>query len=543
MKAQTAINTQTDIDENNFAPSPSRLVEGLRDTGYSYEAAFADIVDNSIAANATKIDIQLYQMVDGDLRVVITDNGDGMDLTTLLHAMRYGSPKRHDPKSLGKFGIGLKTASTAFCECLTVLSTKNGETNGRTWDVQAIKNADQWVLLKPDNSKYEDDIEHIKKLSGGKSGTAVIWEKIDRLISHSDNKDKAKLLNDLVAEIRLHLSGTFGKFLVKSTTGQSNIEIKINGVPLEGWDPTGRWLNTGDTKRVIEQKKIINVDVTEGGKTTSRTFELNGYILPNKSDMTAEELDKVRYGNDNQGFYIYRENRLIYGGGWPHRLFTKESHLNLLRVELNFNHELDDFFQVDIRKTRIIFPQTLRDMIKQHLTPFRNEANKRYRLGRKKNETDDDSSGHESSGIAINKHKDNNTHATLRITDPEKGEVSVTNKFGEVKLTHANLVEGTDISVQVKDVLNDGCLWEYGINEDGDICVLLNASHEFYKKFYASNADNPVLIQSMDSVFWALANAEIGTMSEKSKRNIEELRFLVSKDLRILAQELPDVPD
>lgn len=536
---------QANIDENNFAPSPSRLVEGLRDTGYSYESAFADIVDNSIAANATLVDIQIYQMVDGELRVVITDNGDGMDLETLLNAMRYGSPKRHDPKSLGKFGIGLKTASTAFCQSLTVYSTKGGVTNGRTWDVEAIKREDQWILLTPDNRQYEDDIEHIKKLSGGKTGTAVIWEKIDRLIAHSDNKDKAKLLGYLVSEIRNHLSAVFGKFLTKSEGNQNPIEIRINGAPLAGWDPTGKWLNEANKQRVIEARKRIDVEVIEAGNKSVRAFDLNGYILPNKSDMTDEELEKIRYGNDNQGFYIYRENRLIYGGGWPHRLFTKESHLNLLRVELNFNHELDDFFQVDIRKTRIIFPQMLRDLIKKHLTPFRNEANKRYRLGRKTTAQDEDngSSTHQSSGIAINKHKEANTHATLRVTNLETGEVTVENKYGEVKLTHANLVEGTEISVQVKETLKDGCLWEYGINEEGEICVLLNASHEFYKKFYAAHADNPVLIQSMDSVFWALANCEIATISEKSKRNIEELRFLVSKDLRILAEELPDVTD
>lgn len=538
------MNEQTSIDESNFSPSPSRLVEGLRDTGYSYEAAFADIVDNSIAANATIIDIQIYQMIDGELRVVISDNGDGMDLATLLNAMRYGSPKRQDPKSLGKFGIGLKTASTAFCQCLTVYSTKDGLTNGRTWDVEEIKKADQWLLLTPDDSKYEEDIEHIKTLSGGKSGTAVIWEKIDRLISHSDNKDKAKLLNYLVTEIRNHLSAVFGKFLVQSASNPKPVEIRINTTPLAGWDPTGKWLNEGGVQRVIEAKKNIEVEVTEPGKKSVHSFELNGYILPNKSDMTDEELEKIRYGNDNQGFYIYRENRLIYGGGWPHRLFTKEPHLNLLRVELNFNHELDDYFQVDIRKTRIIFPQMLRDLIKKHLTPFRNEANKRYRLGRKRNEQEEDTTAsHQSSSIAINKHKDSNAHATLRITDPETGEVTIENKYGEIKLTHANLVAGTDISVQVKETLKDGSLWEYGINEEGEICVLLNSSHEFYKRFYTAHADNPILIQSMDSVFWALANCEIGTISEKSRRNIEELRFLVSKDLRILAEELPDVTD
>ena len=132
------------IDEDDFAPTPSRLVGGLRDTGYTLEASFADIVDNSIAAEATKIDIQIYREIDGGLRVVIADNGEGMDLSTLLGAMRYGSPKRKSPKSLGKFGMGLKTASTAFCRKLTVISQKNKERHARTWDIDEIIRLDQW---------------------------------------------------------------------------------------------------------------------------------------------------------------------------------------------------------------------------------------------------------------------------------------------------------------------------------------------------------------------------------------------------------------
>ncbi|NCO02575.1 MAG: ATP-binding protein [Alphaproteobacteria bacterium] len=537
--------TVHDLDESDFIPSPARLVDGLRDTGYSYEASFADIVDNSIAANANKVDIKIYRMADGELRVVIADNGDGMDLTTLLNAMRYGSPKRHDPKSLGKFGMGLKTASTAFCRKLTVFSIKNGECNGRAWDIEEIKRLDRWVLLTPDHDEYEEDIDFIGELSDKKTGTVVIWEDIDRLISHSEKDSKDKLLAVLVAEIRDHLSSVFGKFLDKDNTDAANVEIFVNDEPLEGWDPTGKWMNSGDGKRVTIQKKVIDYEETLNEEVSKLSFELNGYILPNKSDMTDEELNKIRYGNDNQGFYIYRENRLIYGGGWPHRLFTKEPHLNLLRVELNFDHELDDFFQVDIRKTRIIFPQALRQKIKKHLTPFRNEANKRYRQGRNtpKAEGEENYNQHKSSDNAIRKHLSDNAQATLTITDHEKGEVNVKNQFGNITLTHAHLVEGTDISVQVCESLTDGCLWEYGINEEGDVCVLLNESHEFYKKFYTPNFNNPVLIQSMDSVFWSLANCEIGTISEKSRRNIEEMRFMVSKNLRILSDELPDVED
>ncbi len=358
-----------DIDEDDFAPTPSRLVEGLRDTGYSLEASFADIVDNSIAANATKIDIQIYREIDGRLRVSIIDNGDGMDLQTLLNAMRYGSPKRKSPKSLGKFGMGLKTASTAFCRRLTVLSSMHGELNARTWDIDEIIKRDKWKLLTPNESNYEEEIEQLSKLSKNSSGTIVVWEEVDRLLVYSRRNDAERALSKIITEISEHLSSTFGKFLDLENDLISNVEIKVNDKALSAWDPSGVWLNANGEKLVTIKARNIEVLMTENGDERSESFELKGIILPNKSILSEDQLKELRYGNDNQGFYIYREGRLIWGGGWPHRLFTKEPHLNLLRVELNFNHELDDYFQVDIRKTRIIFPQTLRERIKKHLAP------------------------------------------------------------------------------------------------------------------------------------------------------------------------------
>jgi hypothetical protein len=533
------------VDEDDFAPTPSRLVEGLRDTGYSLKASFADIVDNSIAADATKIDIQIYQEIDGRLRVVISDNGDGMDLPTLLNAMRYGSPKRESPKSLGKFGMGLKTASTAFCRKLTVLSKQNEALHGRTWDIDEIIRLDQWKLLTPNYDNYEEDIETLSNLSNGGSGTVIIWEEVDRLLVFSNKNAIVKAMNGIITEITDHLSSTFGKFLDKDNAEVTNVDIMVNGVLLEGWTPSGEWLNANGEKRVTIQSKNIDVEMVEDGLQRDESFELKGIILPNKSQLTEEELKQLRYGNDNQGFYIYREGRLIIGGGWPHRLFTKEPHLNLLRVELNFNHELDDYFGIDIRKTRIIFPQSLRERIKTYLAPYRNEANQRYRQGSKPvtppGEKGGDTNDRTGSNNAIGKHTEDNTHAEVSITNPQSGEISVKNKYGETAVSHAELVKGTDVLVEERETLDDGVLWQFGINEDGEVCVLLNKSHVFYKKFYTPNFNNPVLIQSMDSLFWALANGEIGSMSEKSRRNIEELRFLVSKDLRFLAEELPDV--
>ena len=132
---------------NDLSPSPSRLVDSLRDTGYSHQAAFADIVDNSVAAGASIVKIDIFESVMGDeIFVSFYDNGSGMNNKDLINAMRYGSEKRASPKSLGKFGMGLKTASTAFCKNLTVISTKDGELNVCCWDIDHIKDTNKWQL-------------------------------------------------------------------------------------------------------------------------------------------------------------------------------------------------------------------------------------------------------------------------------------------------------------------------------------------------------------------------------------------------------------
>jgi len=126
-------------------PDPARVTEGLRDTGYEFDTAIADIIDNSIAAEADLVEVSIDMDPKGDVIVRIVDNGRGMDREGLINALRYGSKKRDDPSSLGKFGLGLKTASTAFCRRLSLISRNvaGGETLKATWDLDEIGRAVQ----------------------------------------------------------------------------------------------------------------------------------------------------------------------------------------------------------------------------------------------------------------------------------------------------------------------------------------------------------------------------------------------------------------
>ena len=138
-------------------PDPARLVEGLRDTGYDFNMALADITDNSLDADASTISVNIAMDLGGEISVWVADDGYGMNEAELENAMKYGSESKKDPSSLGKFGLGLKTASTAFCRKFSVVSrAKDTDPYLKAvWDLDHVVNKHEWELLWEDPSKEE----------------------------------------------------------------------------------------------------------------------------------------------------------------------------------------------------------------------------------------------------------------------------------------------------------------------------------------------------------------------------------------------------
>ncbi|MDA7440717.1 ATP-binding protein [Candidatus Pseudothioglobus singularis] len=529
-------------------PSPSRLVESLRDTGYSHQAAFADIVDNCIAANASNVVIDITQdFMGNDLSVAFYDNGEGMSVDELKNAMRYGSDKRPSPKSLGKFGMGLKTASTAFCRRLSVISIKDNVPSIRVWDIDEIIDQDEWVLLEPNLEDYSNYLEKLKTLTDG-SGTVVIWTRVDRLITNNGTDYIQKAMDTIIAEISQHLSATFGKFLIgvdnfNNTKAdeftQPEVTITVNDLVIEGWNPNGLYLNENAIDdRVISTIKTREVPLVSDDEVTTSKYTINGLVLPRKQDLSGEEEDQLRYTNYNQGFYIYRENRLIYGGGWPHKLFAEDPHLTLLRVVLDFDHELDEYFEIDIRKSKVNFNPKMREELKKILGPWKNEASKRYR-GERADEPVSDPNHSNSSKVIQRTVIDYNQNKIKRISD-DGNSVILENQFGEIEVKLNKSQEGSKMYVLNAATLDGNILWSSESDELGNTIVILNQEHEFYRRFYCGKSNN-IMVQAMDSVFWSLANAELKSNDDKTRKNFEEMRFLVSQNLSFLAKELPAI--
>lgn len=521
-------------------PNPARLIEGLRDTGYDFNMGLADVVDNSVDAGASKIDVSIKMDTDGDLLVAIADNGCGMDEDTLLDGMTYGSAGRNDPRRLGKFGLGLKTASTAFCRRLSVITRDKPDSKllKATWDLDHVVNVAEWELLFSQPSEYERML--FEEHAAQSSGTLVIWDKIDRLMkSYADPAGTfaRKALERLITGFRGHASMLYQRFLDISDLRARNIDMSLNGNQVPPWDPFCK--NEPETELVAEDKKSVEF---AGGKNAE--FEVRAYILPRREHFSSPESARdARLTNSMQGIYIYRENRLIHYADWL-GMFSKEPHNTLLRVEFSFDHFLDDAFYVDIKKSRIHLNETLYDWLqKDFLTAPRNAANERYRKGQRISSSKLAESAHIGSNRSISGKEQDLRRATVEIVDRQKGEVEVVNKSGKVslKLNVSEALAPGQVCVQASESIEDGMLWTPALI-DGHHAVRINSGHPYYYKVYLPNLASDVTIQGMDSLLWALAEAELGTINEATKTHFEELRFEVSRLLRKLVEGMPD-PD
>jgi hypothetical protein len=527
--------------KHKLPPNPSRLIEGLRDTGYDFKTALADIVDNSVDAGAKLIDIRIYMDTDGEIVVSVADDGCGMDEKTLLDGMTYGATGRVDPKRLGKFGLGLKTASTAFCRRLSVITRRSpkAEPQRAIWDLDHVVKVSDWELLMDSPTKAE--LQLLDKVAKGKSGTLIVWEKVDRLLRAYANPTGVSARNaigKLVDQFRDHAAMVYQRFLDPKDKRARDIKMTLNGEPILAWDPF--------CESEKETEEVASAEQEVEGLSTRKVskFKIRAFVLPRRERFSTDEAARAAHlTNSMQGIYIYRENRLILPADWI-GMFSKEPHVTLLRVEFSFDHTLDDAFQVDIKKSRVILNEELYNwVLNQFLPAPRNAATERYRKGQRKKADDLAQNVHADSDRSIGSKEEDLRMANLAIHNAGKNEVDVTNKSGTVrlKLRIGTPSKNGQVFVQTTASIDDGLLWEPSL-VNGHHAVRINTGHPYYHKVYVPNHDSGVTIQGMDSLLWALIEAELGTINETTINHFKDLRFEVSRLLRKLVEDLPE-PD
>lgn len=526
------------LEELVSIPDPERTMEGLRDTGYDFKTAIADLIDNSIAAKATKVHVQANIDMRGNIRVFIIDNGEGMDRDGLIAAMQYGSPRRPNPASLGKYGLGLKTASTAFCRRVSVISRENGETPlyMATWDLDHVVKKSKWVLLLSD----EPDMEATKfldMLAPDSSGTAVLWSKVDRLFGKTYQNPAGgfakNALNKKLKELSEHIGEVYQRFIDPSDKRARNVEIRVNGTKIEHWDPFQKEVS----ELVAEQTMPVEL-----GEKHEAEFTVKAFILPRREEFPNDELAKrARLSSNRQGIYIYREQRLIHDADWLD-MYQKEPHGTLLRVEFSFDHKLDEAFHLDIKKSQIILNEELWKWLKDQFLPApRREADRRYREGKKKKAAKVSEGAHDASNRNISNTEADIGGAEVNIKDPNTGEVTVKNQNGTfvLKLPVGSANRPGEVHVQPVDGLDDGVLFEPAIIEQHK-AVRLNTNHPYYQKVYIPNLNRSVTLQGMDSLLWGLAVSELNATSDKLQQDFEDMRYELSRVLKKLVASLPD---
>lgn len=325
-------------------PSAGPVIQALRSIGYNAQTAIADIVDNSVDAKANHVHIQFeYELGNGYIRM--EDNGTGMTDAELQKAMTIGSRdprEKRDKEELGRFGMGLKTASFSLGKRLCVLTKKDGIISERCWDLDFVSNENKWLMYDSIPSEIRSKIGQVE----GNTGTVVFIDRLDRFCGFNTHKVlKQDSYNSKVKRIHKYLEMVFHVMLEKG------LLITINGNTLYPWNP----FLEGNPRRIEGEEQIIKVN--------KNLVRITPYVLPHPT--TFNQVD-YRYAGgakgwrDQQGFYIYRENRMVSFGDW-FGMFLKDVPSELVRIKIEFSNEADDDWKIDVKKSTISVPDDAKE--------------------------------------------------------------------------------------------------------------------------------------------------------------------------------------
>ncbi len=351
------------IQSTSAEPEASSMIETFRAIGYSIETAIADIIDNSITAGAKNIWID-YDWKGSKTTLSILDDGTGMNNEQLIQAMRPGSKDPLDERNrddLGRFGLGLKTASFSQSRKLTVFSkAKDYKAVFWTWDLDFVNQEKVWKLIRyiPNEENWTNKIETVV------TGTCVIWWELDRLTkeTNEDSEEAKSKFLGIMDSVKSHLSMVFHRYM------DEGLKIYLRGREIKSWDPFMIGVDGVQTKPETR---------LEGG-----SIKIKGFILPHRSKLSAEQYNYGKGPKDSwtahQGFYVYRNRRLLVAGDWL-GLFKREVHYDLCRIQIDLPNNFDYDWQIDIKKSIARPPSVYREQIIALAKDVRNQGLEVYK--------------------------------------------------------------------------------------------------------------------------------------------------------------------
>lgn len=341
-------------------PDPRNLIHALRDIGYSLETAMADIIDNSITANASQININVQFDLNNSY-ITIVDDGIGMNNEELKRAMNLGSfdpLKNRDLKDLGRFGLGLKTASFSQASVLTVASKQKENLVARSWDLNYVAKVKSWEVAVYDKDRVTKlpNIELLKK-----SGTLVLWEKLDRIIDLKSKRHPEDIFWEKIDTMRDHLGLVFHRYL-NGEPGIKKLTININGDPVIPFNP---FEGAG---KPFPEENIGNI-------------KIQAYQLPHHSKVSAEQYKRLE-GKETyiklQGFYVYRNARLLVHGTW-FKLAKQSESTKLARVKIDLPNSEDFSWSIDVKKSQATPPDSIKTELKRTIERIMGSSTRVYK--------------------------------------------------------------------------------------------------------------------------------------------------------------------
>ena len=364
------------MSELEVTPYAPAFIESMRAVGYSLESAVADLVDNSISAKATSVRIQ-FRPFDNPY-VAIIDNGEGMLADELTEAMRHGGRSPMEtrlPHDLGRFGLGLKTASLSQCRKLTVVSYKNGALAARCWDLDLVAERKAWILRLADHHEEIIELPHVDELIEQGRGTVVLWQDLDRLAAGEASVESA--LGSKMDQVREHLAITFHRYLA-GEPGLIRLNVEINNNPVS---PIDIFLASHKATQQLNRDAF---------SVQGHEIRVQPFILPHISKLSAADL-KLAGGEEglrrNQGFYIYRNRRLIIHGTW-FRLARAEELTKLARVRVDIPNALDHLWTLDIKKSSAHPPEIVRRNLGRTVDRIAEGSRQTYKFRGRKTQRD-----------------------------------------------------------------------------------------------------------------------------------------------------------
>lgn len=367
------------IDFETADPNPEYLIKSIAEQGYSLESSLADLMDNSISANANNIEI-LIKMDQEPFTLFIADNGDGMSEDELKTSMQFPSSSPEEMRNifdLGRFGLGMKTASFSQTRCFTVISRKKGTKtfNGRTWDVNYLKQEGKWRLLinSPEEvfellQKYISLSEgHLNRFENFEANTIVVWRGLYKFENYLEENNRQSALKKQVTEVTSdYLSLVFHRFMERTV---SPLKIRINNIQLYPFNPFPTHIT--DFRPIEYKQKNFSTD----------TIKIEGFVLPSRSIDESKGVSiwttKNRGLMDMEGIYIYRADRLIHFGGW-NGLIKKAPRLQLARLRVEIGNSVDHLLHLNVAKSQVVIPHDLIVAFEKYIDDLKIEAEREF---------------------------------------------------------------------------------------------------------------------------------------------------------------------